>query len=177
MKLTRFARMFALPAALALLPLSAHADTFDWSVTGPDASLGGFAVTGSGTLTATLSGGVWTVDSISGAMGGSSITTLSNFEGADNQIFPGDTLLDTNGLGFETAASTQYDIFSFFAPGSTVTLGNNFGEFVSSTGFGGVGTFNLVDTNSPVPEPSTFVLLGTGLLGAAGAVRRKFLRG
>jgi PEP-CTERM motif len=28
---------------------------------------------------------------------------------------------------------------------------------------------------SPVPEPSTFVFLGTGILGLAGAARRKFL--
>jgi hypothetical protein len=29
---------------------------------------------------------------------------------------------------------------------------------------------------SPVPEPSTFALLGTGILGLAGAARRKFSR-
>ncbi|MBN9614699.1 MAG: PEP-CTERM sorting domain-containing protein, partial [Acidobacteriales bacterium] len=33
--------------------------------------------------------------------------------------------------------------------------------------------FNYTTAASPVPEPSTIVLLATGLLGAAGAVRRR----
>jgi hypothetical protein len=34
--------------------------------------------------------------------------------------------------------------------------------------------FTTVDPPAATPEPSTFALLGTGLLGAAGAIRRKF---
>lgn len=42
-------------------------------------------------------------------------------------------------------------------------------------GAGGPVTYHLISdgTGSPVPEPSTFILLGTGLIGTAGAVRRR----
>jgi PEP-CTERM motif len=36
--------------------------------------------------------------------------------------------------------------------------------------------FTDIDPASPTPEPASFVLFGTGLLGAAGILRRKFAR-
>jgi hypothetical protein len=175
MKFISFVRLFALPAVLSLTTLAAHADSFDWTLTGPAASLGGFSDTGSGTLTANLSSGEWVISAITGTVGGSAITGLVDFRTADNLLFPDTTFLDTDGLGFETANGAEFNVFSFFAPNATdITPGNNYGEIVSNAAFG-VGTFSLTP-NSPVPEPSTFLMLGTGLLGAAGAVRRKLVR-
>jgi hypothetical protein len=37
-------------------------------------------------------------------------------------------------------------------------------------------TFVFTSVATPTPEPGTFALLGTGLIGAAGALRRKFVR-
>jgi hypothetical protein len=50
-------------------------------------------------------------------------------------------------------------------------------QLVINTGkgfFNGSTTLSSGDTNMTVPEPGTLTLLGTGLLGLAGAMRRKF---
>jgi hypothetical protein len=61
-------------------------------------------------------------------------------------------------------------VYSLFTPGSvdySLLDSNGFfcGEVEGPTG----------RPTSPVPEPSTLLMLGTGLLGAAGSLRRKFL--
>jgi hypothetical protein len=144
--------------ALALVGVSANRAnastvTFDWTLSGPAASLGG------------------------GTIGGSTITGLTTADGSDNLIFPSGTApLDTKGLAF-TAGGETIDIFSFFAEGSPPS-GNAFGEIVfgSSSGFG-VGTFSLSPAVSATPLPPTWTMMLSGLLGLALVLYRKEKRG
>jgi hypothetical protein len=103
---------------LALTIGSANATTFDWSLSGDPS----FGITGSGTLTASESGGQYLVDSISGSVSDSCTgtpcapryqniiglltphQTYASFSdiGGDNLIFPApaSTFLDNQGLVF-----------------------------------------------------------------------------
>jgi len=60
----------------------------------------------------------------------------------------------------------------FTAPGFDRTMGT----FGFSTQGNGPVTFSATGAaNSPVPEPSTLTLLGSGLLGLAGIVKKRFV--
>jgi hypothetical protein len=98
-----------------------------------------------------------------------------------NTSFPGDV------FSSNTATSPDGDSHAYLTSfnGTIGSFGTIVGTYVGMEDLPkGQSDFDYNDdtfvfTNvaaAPTPEPSTFALLGTGLLGAAGALRRKFSR-
>jgi hypothetical protein len=66
--------------------------------------------------------------------------------------------------------------WEYNATGDTGTLYENFGSGWVPIGALPVGAFEVQGEASTVPEPGTMILLGTGLLGLAGLLRRRSRR-
>jgi len=171
--------------ALAILSTAsvAHADTFDFNFAGVPVLGSNLLFSGTGTFTAIEEGSsdVYDITGITGTVtdwsGTSIITSLigvSMFDGNDNKlVYPGILLgtkfFDSDGVSFGLANGNEINLNNVFALNFALLSGPKGPKDDTTAEFDSVS----LSKNSPVPEPNSLALFGTGILGIAGALRLK----
>ncbi len=164
---------FTLAVMTALLTIGvsaavAHADTVTFTLTNPTQSISG---QDGGTLTYEVTA------SASASNGGDVFLNGDSFNvGGTLTVDDSDFFTDAP-VSLTPGDSETFDLFAVNVPADTIP-GNYSGFFTVLGGADGgagdmLGTVNFVTVVTP--EPGSFILLGTGLSGLVGMVRRKRL--
>ncbi len=178
----RFGFAFVALLAFALLSASAKASPITYSISFTASG----SVPASGSYTLTFDPTVVYTDQTSGLV----VNSFSDTFAVPSQVgftyytpsgaFPGGYLLIgglATGVAAVASGSTDYVLGI-----STFTTNPAFGIFIasSSTSPGinlvdNTGTVTVTQAAAPTPEPSALLLLGTGLAGIAGALRKRLV--
>jgi hypothetical protein len=161
MRLGTRSLFFATAAILATSTLAAHADTFQYQIV--------------------MAGDTVVFDESSLLQVDTTIAASNFISSTDAFIVSAEINSDVPTCSVFTSSSRASCVGFQFSDGGldgdfyNVPL-NTPGTFKFGDGSDEIVITDLDPSASPVPEPSTFVFLGTGLLGLAGAARRKFIR-
>ena len=156
--MTKLRKLPTLAAMLLCTAAFGFSDEFNFTFTGQENNISGTFVT-----TPQADGQFLITDILNGQVDGIPITSvlpIDSYEVNDNLLFypKAPEYFDSDGVAFTDSNGVKYDLYFFFVY-----------NLLSDHGIDDNGEVSV----SPVPEPGSIFIMGTGLLGIAGALRRK----